>query len=324
MFARLILASALIAGCSTALADGVTPSCEVLYWHASAEASSVWSNAAYPGSSFSAENVPFDWSPGFRVGFAHQWDEQSWEVKLYWTCFRTSQDARVAIDSGQTGAVVPEFFSGLVGSMADKVPLFNQGSIDWNLAYDTIDLEVGRSFAIGQWAWIRPSLGIKTAFIKQDVHLNLARPDATEPLLSLSAEEDIAHDFWGIGPSFAVSGGWSLPRCRNLSLVGSFAADLLFGQWNVNDAYHRTDLVPVPETYEAFTTSMTNSYLGTPVLRYFLGLQWVRQGTVCLNAYVGYELQWWANQQRILAFQQLPMHGDLTFEGLTCGVSVGF
>jgi hypothetical protein len=69
---------------------------------------------------------------------------------------------------------------------------------------------------------------------------------------------------------------------------------------------------------------MKDSSLGVPVLRYFLGLEWVHKGNVTLNARVGYELQWWANQQRMLAFQQLPMHGDLTIEGLTCGVSIGF
>ena len=103
LFTRLTLAIALIACCSTALADGVTPFGDVLYWHASAEASSVWSNVAYEGSSFSAENVQFDWSPGFRVGFGHQLDEQSWDVKLYWTYFHTSQDAQVSIEDGQYG-----------------------------------------------------------------------------------------------------------------------------------------------------------------------------------------------------------------------------
>jgi hypothetical protein len=328
LFARLTLAIALIACCSTALADGVTPFCDVLYWHASAEPSTVWSNAAYPHSSFSAENVQFDWNPGFRVGFGHKSDEQSWDVNLYWTYFHTSQDAQVSVGSADTGAVISEFFSGFVGGFADtsigNIPLFSQGSIDWNLTYNTIDLEIGRSIAIGESAWIRPSMGIKTAIIQQDVHLNFARPNATIPILSISAEEDVTHDFWGIGPSFGISGGWNLPRCNNLSLVGSFSADFLFGQWNVNDAYARTDILPLPDTYKAFTTSMTDSLLGVPVLRYFLGLEWVHQGNVTITARAGYEMQWWANQQRMLAFQQLPMHGDLTLEGLICGVSVGF
>jgi hypothetical protein len=132
LFARLTLAMALIASCSTVLADGVTPFGDVLYWHASAETSSVWSNAAYPHSSFSAENTRFDWNPGFRVGFGHQLDEQSWDVKLYWTYFRTSQDTNVSIGNADTDAVVPEFFSGFVGGGG----LFSQGSLDWSLTYN--------------------------------------------------------------------------------------------------------------------------------------------------------------------------------------------
>jgi len=249
----------------------------------------------------------------------HKPDEQSWDVKLYWTYFRTSQDAQVSVGNAQTGAVIPEFFSGFVGSVVEGVPLFSQASIDWSLAYNTIDLDVGRSFAVGESAWIRPSMAIKTAIIQQQVSLNLAHPS-----LGLTATEDVAHDFWGIGPSFGISGGWSLPKCKNLSFVGSFSADFLFGQWNVNDAYARTDIQLPVHTYGAFTTSLKDSCLGAPVLRCFLGLEWVRQGNVTVTAHVGYELQWWANQQRMLTFQQLPMHGDLTLEGLTCGVSVGF
>jgi hypothetical protein len=309
---RLTLSMALLACCSAATAQGVTPFCDMLYWHASEQASTVWSNSV-TSSSFAVENVPFDWSPGFRLGFGHQADEQSWDVKLYWTYFRTSRDVEVA--SG-TSLVIPEFFSGFV---AGDTYFYLQGWLDWNLTYNTIDLEAGRKFAVGQSAWLRPSLGIKTAVIQQKARLDLA-----DQWLGLSAEEDVTHDFWGIGPSFGISGAWVMPRCRSLSLVGSFSGDLLFGEWNVNDAYTRTDQQIPLGVYGALTTSMKNSSLGTPVLRYFLGLEWEREGCVTITGRVGYELQWWANQQRMTTFQQLPMHGDLTLQGLTCGISVGF
>ena len=164
-----ILALALIACCSTAVAQGVTPFCDLLYWHASEEPSAVWSNAVnlYPaGSSFSAETMQFDWSPGFRVGFGHQADKDSWDAKLYWTYFRTSQDAAVSGD-----IVIPEFFSGAISGDGRD---YNAAAIDWNLTYNTIDLEAGRKFAVGESAWIRPSMGIKTAVIRQRIQLGLA------------------------------------------------------------------------------------------------------------------------------------------------------
>ena len=123
LFTRLTLAIALIASCSTALADGVTPFGDVLYWHASAEAlvrlvkrrlrrffvlrrkRAVRLESGLPGR--------------IRAPTA---TIKSWDVKLYWTYFRTSQDAQVAIEDGQTGAVVPEFFSGFVGSTFDGIP----------------------------------------------------------------------------------------------------------------------------------------------------------------------------------------------------------
>ena len=116
--------------------------------------------------------------------------------------------------------------------MSGDVSLLNSASIDWRLTYNTIDLEAGRKFAIGESAWIRPSLGIKTAIIQQRIQL-----DTSDVLYGTSTEEDITHDFWGIGPSFGIGGAWNLPTCDNLSLIGSFSADFLFGQWNVNDAY---------------------------------------------------------------------------------------
>jgi hypothetical protein len=69
---------------------------------------------------------------------------------------------------------------------------------------------------------------------------------------------------------------------------------------------------------------MKDSSLGSLNLNYFLGLEWIHRGDVTITARLGYELQWWANQQRLPTFQQLPMHGDLTLQGLTCGISVGF
>ena len=120
LIGRLTLTLALTACCSTAIAQGVTPFCDVLYWHASEETSAVWSNVTTL-SSFSAETLQFDWNPGFRVGFGFQPDEESWDVKLYWTYFQTTQNATV----GGLSTVFTEFFSGYVGlHFLKKLPVF--------------------------------------------------------------------------------------------------------------------------------------------------------------------------------------------------------
>lgn len=305
-----ILVSMLL-GCPQAIAEGVAPFGEVLLWHASEETSSVWSSTV-SASSFSAENVGFGWEPGFRVGLAREPAEGGWDARLSWTYFHTSADA--AVPPG-AHAVVPEFFSGFVSGDAFS---FDSASLNWSLVHHVLCLEAGRKTEIGESAWIRPSFGISAAAIDLDVRLDLAGSSGR------TATERVQHQFRGVGPSFSINAGWEVAWCRPLSLVGSLSVDFLYGTWNVDDTYRRTSDEPAILAYQSFTTSMRDSCLGTPVLRYFVGFQWARQGTLTVTGRIGYELQWWANQQRMPTFQQLPMHGDLTLQGLTCGGSVLF
>jgi hypothetical protein len=314
-FLRLTMLLTLLAASCRAMAGGVTPFGDVLVWRASEEASSVWSDTIVQSGStqsLSASNVGFDWNAGFRVGLAHQADEQSWDAKLYWTYFRTSDNTAV---EPADQAFVPEFFSGFI---AGDAGFFNAAAMNWALTYNTIDFELGRTVPLGNNFSLRPSLGVKAALIDQRVTMNMSSE------LGLTATERVDNDFRGFGPAFGIGGRWNTPWWKNLSVVGSFSGALLWGNWNVEDAYERTDSAVPILTYGAMTTSMNDSSLGTLELNYFLGLEWVRPGNVTITGRLGYELQWWANQQRISAFQQLPMHGDLTLQGLTCGISVGF
>jgi len=315
LFTRLTLLFVLLVDCSNAIAEGVVPFGNVLVWHASEETSSVWSSTVTTSDSshtFSASNVEFDWNAGFRIGFAHEPDKRSWDAKLYWTYFRSSENT--AIPSGKH-AIAPEFFSGFVSGDAG---IFDGAALDWGLNFNTIDFELGRTIAIDESVLIRPSLGLKAAFINQKIQANWTST------LGLSAIERVDHDFRGFGPTFGIDGRWNVPQSRNLSVVRSFSGAFLWGAWNVEDTYERTDTAYPLLAYGAFTTSMKDSSLGSLNLNYFLGLEWVSQGNITITGRLGYELQWWANQQRLPTFQQLPMHGDLTLQGLTCGISVGF
>ena len=315
-FARLPLLLVLLLGCSAALAEGVTPFGDVLVWHASEEVSTVWSSTITTSGSprtFSTENVQFDWNAGFRIGLAHEFDEQSWDTKLYWTNFRSTESTTIPPGNH---AIVPEFFSGFVSGDAG---VFNSAALDWGFTFNNVDFEMGRTLDVGESISLHPFMGLKAAIIDQKILANWANQS-----LEMAATEYVDHAFRGLGPSFGIDGRWKVPRCGNLSLVGSFSGAILWGVWNVDDTYERTDDAFPVLTYGAFTTSMNDSSLGSLNLNYFLGLEWIRQGDITVSGRLGYELQWWANQQRLPTFQQLPMHGDLTLQGLTCGISVGF
>ncbi|WP_339911001.1 Lpg1974 family pore-forming outer membrane protein [Symmachiella dynata] len=310
-----------ILACCTARADGLTPFADALLWRASEETSSVWASAVSlsdspetgPTTTFSPTDIDFDWNAGLRTGLEFQTDDSAWSAKLYWTHYVTSD--RAAFTS-EDQLVIPEFFSGFASGDAF---LFTNAAIDWELALNTFDFEVGHELQLGDSLRLYPTLGVKGAVIRQTI-----RSQWSDPFLFLAATEDVDHDFRGIGPSFGMEGRWDVPRCQNLRVIGTFSAAFMYGVWNVHDTYQRTDPQPALDSYRAFSTDLTDSQLGTLMLRYFLGCEWAWQGNVDITARAGYELQWWANQQRLTTFQQLPMHGDLTLQGLTCGIAVSF
>ena len=316
LFGRLTFLTVLLLGCPGAIAGGVTTFGDVLVWHASQQTSSVWaSSISTSGSpaSFSAENVDFGWDAGFRVGFLHDPGERAWDTKLSWTHWRNRATASLAPSHA---LIIPEFFSAFV-NVDDGI--VDRAAIDWNLTFNTVDFELGHAIAVSDAVSIRPAMGLRAAIIQQRI-----RADFDSTSSSLSVTERVKHDFRGFGPTFAIDGRWRFPRTRNLSAVGQFSGGLLWGVWNVDDTYERNDSGFSLPAYGGFTTSIKDSHLGTVNLNCFLGLEWVREGTFTVTGRVGYELQWWANQQRLPAFEQLPLHGDLTIQGLTCGISVGF
>ncbi len=308
-----------ILSCCTARADGVSPFAEALVWRASEETSSIWASAVTsstspstgPTTTFSPTDIDFGWNGGLRAGFAFQSDDSDWSASLYWTHFGTSATSAF---TSEDQLVIPEFFSGFLSG--DSF-FFTNAAIDWQLTLNTFDLEVGHELYLGESLRMYPTLGLKGAVINQTI-----RSQWSDPFLLLSATENVDHDFWGIGPSFGIAGSWDVPRCSNLSVVGSFSAAFMYGVWNVNDTYQRTNPEPGFGSYRAFSTELNDSKLGTLMLRYFFGCEWAWHDNFTARA--GYELQWWANQQRLTTFQQLPMHGDLTLQGLTCGIAISF
>ena len=60
------------------------------------------------------------------------------------------------------------------------------------------------------------------------------------------------------------------------------------------------------------------------MLRYFAGIDWTYEAKASVALKVGYEMQYWMNQLRLPLFQQVPVHGDLTLQGGTCGILIKF
>lgn len=297
-------------------AQGLSAFADVLDWHASEESASIWANVVTLSSNhtdFAPNNVDFNGNLGFRGGFLYEPQSSFWDTKLYWTHYSTESKSH-RLPNGEL--IFPEFFSGFLSGSCLGNPnilgnCFFGANSDWHLKFNTVDLEASHEFNIIKTLKIRPSIGIKAAEIDQTIDTNW---DA----LLFTSTEKVKNDFRGIGPSFGLNGEWNF--YKSFSLAANFSTALMWGNWDVKDVYKAPSALfgLIPAT--TITSKMQDGKLGTAMFDYFLGLQWAYQGRSKMTLRLGYEMQYWKDQLRLLTFQQLPLHGDLTLQGATCGI----
>jgi hypothetical protein len=300
---------------STTGVKGLSAFGEFLYWNASEQTDSVWANdIGFPKANhvtYSTPNVKFNWSRGFRGGVSYELPH-FWDVKFYWTHLPTSKSINYV--AGDNQILTPEFFSGYLSS-----DIFSSANLNWQIAMNTIDLAISHKLKIGKSLTISPSIGIKEATINQTINTGWNAAIASVPIFS--ATEIVKNNFSGIGPSLGINGQWNF--YKDFSFVGNFSTALMSGHWNINDSYSRPSALSGLVQAANINTSMTNAKLGTAMFQYFFGLQWTYQSTYQVKFLLGYEMQHWTSQLRAPTFQLLPLHGDLTLQGGTCGISIG-
>ena len=291
----------------------LTPFAELLYWRASEETSSTWASVIsldtqLKVSGFDASNVYFPWEPGIRTGLTLSWPE-AMDIRVYWTHFTSQANERINALTGQI--ITPEFFNGFTSG-----DVFNAAKLKWQLQFNQIDGELGHEVTFKNSLKVRPFVGIKGGQIKQSI-------SSQWDSLFYSSTEQLRNNFTAVGPSFGLDSQWAL--FKSLTLVGNFSTAFLWGKWNITDQYARPQalfgLIPARE----IDSNTKNSMMGTMMYRYLVGLEWKNHwSTVPVHVRAGYEMQYWTNQLRIPTFQQLPLRGDLTLQGLTCSLSLSF
>ena len=307
LFSKILLTLACIHAMPV-FAENLSVFADLLVWQASQETSSSWASVATSNANhtiqFKAPDISFHYNLGFRGGFTAE-PKNFASSKFYWTYFQTHQDGQL---KNQAQLVFPEFFSGFVSGN-----FFFNGSIDWKLLMNMFDYELGTKFTVGNAITLRPNIGIKAGTINQAVNCLWLADIYT-------ATESVKHNYFGVGPKFGIDSTWLI--FKNLHVFGDFSAALMYGRWRIKDIYSRPYAAGGLVQPANITTSLDKCYLGTIVLDYFMGIEYVHKGRSNVALKIGYEMQFWANQLRIPTFQQLPLRGDLTFQGATCRVII--
>lgn len=281
---------------------------ELLIWKLREGSADNWAQNISPSGLYQTVKlfeVPFNWKPGVRIGLDYNCNDV-WDSVLYYTRYETN-----AVNHA-TGIIYSAFLGNFYinnTNGGDFGPHYRAGGVQWKFLFNTVDLELGHTFKIDQILKLRPFLGLKTAFINQDIHTNWQDPINAAGFTS--AIENLKNDFWGIGPAIGLNTTWSIykdPR-YSFNLLGNFSGALLWGHWRFNQYYENN----TPATVTVYNNNITGA---ATMARGILGIEWVG----CLSktdiaVRLGYEAQIWFNQLQYYSYNMGKLNNLMSLQG---------
>ncbi len=251
------------------------------------------------------KKVDFDFQSGFRVGLGVHLPHDRWDVYVNYTRFNPEDS-----DSDH-GSLYPLYLfqgAGIQGRVVSKA------HAKWEIEFQNLDVEIGRSFYVAETLVFRPFIGLKGAWIDQDAHI---RYEGGYIPAGQTFRTRFENDFKGAGPLIGVDSNWLLGY--GFSFFGDFAAALVIGHFDIDQDQFQLDDAKVVDFNSDFN-------LVSPTVQMIAGLAWDRNFNsdrchVGLSA--GFEAQFWWDQNQTEQFtdKDFPIYvrekGDLAFYGLT-------
>jgi len=265
-----------------------------------------------------ANSVDWSWDPGFKLGYGWTFCHGGWDLYLQYTWFYSNVG-----DSKHSHSLQPTFtiFPPYLENVSNLIPIrMRSGHAHWDLHYQVGDLELGRNYYINRYLKLRPFVGFKGTWQKQDYNVFFE----THPLQfgNVQAAFDYQmrqdHMIWGIGLRTGLNTSWQFTKW--LSLYGDFA---LTGMW-IHYDLDRKDTYSVVEsnpTLELTTANIEDTLrVIKPVLELGVGLRietYFHCNRLHARLQAGWETHIWPNQTTYLNLGEQSDRYDLSLQGLT-------
>lgn len=254
------------------------------------------------------EEVNFQYDPGFKLGVGGNLPFDGWDLYLNWTHLHNHPSTSLS-------SPTPRFFPLFGSEDAGELVVGTHAKGSWDVMFNSLDLDWGRLLYLSRTLYLRPSFGVKAAWLNQEIRFSLQNNEGISsgnvvPNMSLKAN----NDYWGVGPYFALNGVWNWGW--GFGLYGQISGALLWGQFKQDLALLTILNTQNGTTLDTATTS--RSHRVRPTLQMFAGLDWrscVYRGWLALNFRAGWEVQYYWSQL-LNAFGGIQ-ESDLSFEGLT-------
>jgi len=300
------------------------------------------------------KDLDFKYEPGFRLGLYDVCATGCWDIGLIWTHFHSTSTANESVaDTSVADVTFVPFWERQSGLLT---PSSVSGKYALNM--DLLDLEFGRKFYVSSCFVLRPHFGLRGARINQSYRIESVRT-ATTPVLygeAYASEVKTRNDFLAIGPRVGLEAQVHL-GC-GFSIFGEAAGSLVFGRFDRHSSETYADyLAPTATTLaddlvnnydfdtegslERSSRSFTDLTIGIKWERCFdwcnrlhpvsVAFSWEHHGFYNMNNFnfisagvSGTDATPGAVGTFTYNGAQFHDHGDLTTQGLTVSLAVGF
>jgi len=243
----------------------------------------------------------FDWDFGFKAGIGYNSACDGWDLGIVWTWYQGKANDGVEAEIDDNRVLLPLWsaFTPAQGSVVYATDIESH----WKLKLNLIDLDLGREFWSSKYVALRPHLGLRIAYIKQNFNLEYKGGSWSDNTLpgqeNFNGFTDMDNDFKGVGIRAGLDSTWNL-GC-GWGIYGNFAASIVYGRFSVDaNEYVRQAgadhaKIKVMETDYSFRASRGMLDLG-------LGLQWSTLFCGCqygLTAQLGWENHLFFNQNQL-------------------------
>ncbi len=233
---------------------------------------SQFTNASY-------QHMKFKWDAGVRLGVGYIFDHDCWDVYAAWTHFtgNASKDVVTSTSNTPSQTLFPTWSAAevVLGTLAGDGNL-TATSLDshWKLKLDLIDLELGREFFAGRHLAVRPHVGLRGGWIKQNFDIQyagLTGAAVTTAFTGTLDDIEMKNDFKGIGVRTGLDTEWNV-GC-GFCFFGDAAISILYGRYNISQQETvGDDLFLAADTVILSTTDSFNDSKAITDLA--LGIRW--------------------------------------------------
>ena len=269
----------------------------------------------------------FDWNSGFRVGIGYTAPVTFWDASLTWTSFDSEAKRSFSVESITVfNKVYPilDLPGNSYSGAGAGAPSLQSAAAKMKMDYDALDILLGRELNLNPHFAIKPSAGVRCAWIDQHYRITYAAPTLVpaDPLNRIKLHSE----FFGVGIRGAIDTIW---QCHRLvSLFGKAGLTLFHGWFDIRQTYTNAAAgTAYGNLHEDFqrVVSEFDTALG---LRIQLGpCGWLKRCELT----GAYEFHLYPKQNQFLYFMDdtkqgisMRQRGDLSFQGVSVGATLYF